>query len=116
MLVSLLRSYSRTHALTYSPTHLLTYARTHVPARSGGGLFSAATLTYRASNAFAPDVPLFVASGDGERNCTVETFAHSDPVSTLLAAYAISCRRARPLAPAVPTRVGAYLLPPCLRA
>jgi len=50
------------------------------------------TLTFRASNAFAPDVPLFVASGDGERNCTVEAFANCDPISTLLAAYAISCR------------------------
>ena len=60
--------------------------------RSGGGFFTASTLTFRASNAFAPDVPLFVASGDGERNCTVEAFANCDPVSTLLAAYAISCR------------------------
>ena len=47
---------------------------------------------YRASNAFAPGVPLFTAVSDGDRNCTIETFQNSDPISTLLAAYSIACR------------------------
>eukprot|EP00310_Coccolithus_braarudii_P006658 CAMPEP_0183380284 /NCGR_PEP_ID=MMETSP0164_2-20130417/125856_1 /TAXON_ID=221442 /ORGANISM="Coccolithus pelagicus ssp braarudi, Strain PLY182g" /LENGTH=458 /DNA_ID=CAMNT_0025557881 /DNA_START=5 /DNA_END=1381 /DNA_ORIENTATION=+ len=60
--------------------------------RQGGGFFKAAKLTFTAAAAFAPEVPLFVATGDGENNCTIETFQNSDPVSTLLAAYAISCK------------------------
>jgi hypothetical protein len=61
-------------------------------AKTGGGLFSKATLNFTASNAFAPDVPLFTVTGDGNKNAHVETFPNSDPVSTILAAYAISCK------------------------
>ena len=60
--------------------------------KQGGGFWTNPQLTYTAANAFAPDIPLFVARSDGESNCSVETFANSDPVSTLLAAYAISCK------------------------
>ncbi|KAL1500525.1 hypothetical protein AB1Y20_013181 [Prymnesium parvum] len=58
----------------------------------GKRFWSNPTLTYTAANAFAPDIPLFVTSGDGENFCTVETFVNSDPVSTILAAYAIVCK------------------------
>ena len=60
--------------------------------KTGGGFFKAKKLDYTACNAFAPDMPLFRVIGDGENNATVETFENSDPVSTLLAAYAISCK------------------------
>ena len=60
--------------------------------RQGGGFFSSAKLFFTAANAFDPNVPLFTVEGDGEYNATVKTMNNSDPVSTLLAAYAISCK------------------------
>ena len=60
--------------------------------REKGRVFSKAKLFFTATNAFAPDVTLFTVEGDGENNATINTFPHSDPVSTLLAAYAISCK------------------------
>jgi len=60
--------------------------------KSGGSFWSSPTLNFHAANAFAPDIPLFTVSGNGESNCTINTFEHSDPVSSLLAAYAISCK------------------------
>ena len=60
--------------------------------KTGGSFWKSSTLHYRAANAFAPDLPLFTASSDGERNASVEAFHNADPISTLLAAYAISCR------------------------
>lgn len=56
------------------------------------GLFSAAKLHFTAANAWSPSVPLFTVVSDGENNAEVQTFENSDPVSTLLAAYAISCK------------------------
>ena len=60
--------------------------------KTAGGLFSAAKLHFTAANAWSPDVPLFTVVSDGENNAEVQTFDNSDPVSSLLAAYAISCK------------------------
>lgn len=70
----------------YNTPMKITYGKVH------GGFWKASKLNFTAANAFAPQVPLFKVSGDGEYNCEVETFENSDPVSTLLAAYAISCK------------------------
>lgn len=83
-------SHATTHGFVYkfnvfNCPMLITYDRE-------GGFFKKTKLTYTASNAFAPGVPLFRVEGDGENNCTIETFANSDPVSTILAGYAISCK------------------------
>jgi len=59
---------------------------------AGGRFWEKTALKIKAVNAFAPDVPLFKCTGDGEQTCSIETFENSDPVSTLLAAYAISCK------------------------
>ena len=67
--------------------------------KTGGSFFSASKLHFSAANAFAPGVTLFTVSGDGESNCAIETMANSDPVSTLLAAYAISCKARGPPPP-----------------
>jgi len=60
--------------------------------KSGGGFWTNPTLSFKASNAWDTSVPLFTVQGDGERNCSIETFPNADPISTLLAAYAISCK------------------------
>lgn len=60
--------------------------------KEGGGFWQRSKLNFTAANAWAPQVPLFKCISDGENNCTVESFANSDPVSTLLAAYAVSCK------------------------
>lgn len=70
----------------YNTPMVITYAK------SGGSFWTRSTLNFTAANAWAPGTPLFVTVGDGEKNCTVETYPNSDPVSTLLAAYALSCR------------------------
>ena len=57
-----------------------------------GGFWKSSKLNFTACNAFAPDVPLFKVTSDGESNASITTFANSEPVSTLLAAYAISCK------------------------
>jgi len=62
--------------------------------RKSGGLhfWNNPQLHFKAANAWAPDVPLFTVSHDGKHSATIETFENSDPISTLLAAYAISCK------------------------
>ena len=81
----------KTHGFQYSfnvfNTPMIINYRKH-----GGGFFKSAKLFFTAANAFDPGVPLFTVEGDGEYNATVKTMNNSDPVSTLLAAYAISCK------------------------
>merc|ERR1719399_2584671 len=38
--------------------------------RKGNGFWKSATLTFTAAAAFAPHVPLFIARGDGDKNCS----------------------------------------------
>ena len=81
----------KTHAFQYqlnvfNTPMIIKYDKVH------GGFWKSSKLNFTASNAFAPDVPLFTVSSDGEYNAEVHSFENSDPVSTLLAAYAISCK------------------------
>merc|ERR1719321_1364143 len=62
----------------------------------GGGFASATQLEFTASNAWAPDVPVWTARGGSSWSADVESFDNSDPVSAILAAYAISCRLSPP--------------------
>jgi len=58
----------------------------------GGSFWKASKLSFTAANAFDLNTPMFKVDSDGENNCTIETFENCDPVTAMLASYAISCK------------------------
>jgi hypothetical protein len=60
--------------------------------KEGRGFFKSSKLHFTAANAFDPNTPLFNVESDGGSNCTITSYPNSDPISTILAAYAISCK------------------------
>jgi len=59
--------------------------------KASGGWFTADTLQFIATR--SPDgLPLFKVVSDGSSKCSVQTFSQSDPVSALLAAFAVSLK------------------------
>jgi len=59
--------------------------------KASGSWLESSSLTFQATHQ-ETGVPLFKVVSDGTKNASVETFSQSDPVSTLLAAFAISIK------------------------
>jgi hypothetical protein len=58
--------------------------------QASGSWFKADEYTFHASN--PQGMPLFRVVSDGSKNATIETFCQSDPVNSILAAFAVSVK------------------------
>jgi len=59
--------------------------------KASGKWYKSNKMIFKASHA-SSGAPLFMATSDGEKKTTIQTYSHGDPVSSILAAFCVSIR------------------------